>query len=451
MRKTKPNLKLMNEYLCGKTGIAVCVKKTDDTEVTRSKHLKIRLKKSKIDLKVYFELYGLGHLIHDCGFCGDYNHDIQMIKHDVVDGRIIPTGFTKRFETKFCCHNKMNNCPSKKMNPNSVKFISVAYGKSSEEARIFLHERNSSPFYRSNHSSDDDYKKSQSRSEEWFKENNKDRDEWISSANKSRSLTGYKEKYGEIEGTEKWNAIQQEKAITIDNMIERYGEQEGITRYNEWLSKVKATLKNSISKHGSIKGLEIYLKKTHDFINSRSGKSFEMTYDGFIDYIISYVKDHKLFEFKCFDLDCAINHKFYTLSKEFYGVDSAKIDSDIQIKIPEYKSSDMKIFSNNYSYYSYSDLGTILKSYHEITAFRTLKKNGLVEKIDYHINGKYPSSTRLYDFYFPTLDKYIEIAGRIDNNDYVNLMIQKHYEFGSVIIHPTNIKQTFTEISRLIK
>ncbi len=51
-------------------------------------------------------------------------------------------------------------------------------------------------------------------------------------------------------------------------------------------------------------------------------------------------------------------------------------------------------------------------------------------------NGKYPNSNLYFDFYFPKLDMYLEIAGRLDINDYVDRMIFKMKKFNAIVIKP---------------
>lgn len=77
--------------------------------------------------------------------------------------------------------------------------------------------------------------------------------------------------------------------------------------------------------------------------------------------------------------------------------------------------------------------------------------NGLLEDIDFLVNKRYPNSTRYYDFYFPKINLYIEIAGRLDLIEYKLLMHQKYIEFGSKIIMPCDIKSEGSLIIGRIK
>jgi len=108
------------------------------------------------------------------------------------------------------CYGKSSQCREmnrgRALNPNSSKFISLVMCISEEEAKVWIRNNNSSPFYRENFSSNADYCASQSRDLEWHKKKygedlgNLKFKKLIEKQNYSRSLTGLIDKHGD-EGT----------------------------------------------------------------------------------------------------------------------------------------------------------------------------------------------------------------------------------------------------------
>ena len=106
----------------------------------------------------------LGFVLKQCPFCKEYvKPDYYDMKVDGSTLTILGVVYRKEFTS---CSNKA--CRSKKINPNSVEFVSTAYGLSSDEALKYIHTRNKSPFYRENHNSEEDYKKYQIRDSAWY-------------------------------------------------------------------------------------------------------------------------------------------------------------------------------------------------------------------------------------------------------------------------------------------
>jgi len=87
----------------------------------------------------------------------------------------------------------------------------------------------------------------------------------------------------------------------------------------------------------------------------------------------------------------------------------------------------------------------------EIQLYDLLIKNNLEEDIDFVINKKYPESTFFYDFFFPQLNEYIEIAGRLDNLDYQKHMEFKQKQFNATILEPSMAKKYFKDIIQRVK
>lgn len=130
----------------------------------------------------------------------------------------------------FFCYKR--GCPGKKLNPNSINFVSKSRNISENEALDLIHRRNKSQFYECNHSSKEDYKKYQSRNEEW-----------------------YKNKYGDMEGQERWKKYckrQSYAGVKLGYFIEKYGEEIGKEKYKKLnLSKDSVSFQHFLNKLGS--------------------------------------------------------------------------------------------------------------------------------------------------------------------------------------------------------
>jgi hypothetical protein len=67
------------------------------------------------------------------------------------------------------------------------------------------------------------------------------------------------------------------------------------------------------------------------------------------------------------------------------------------------------------------------------------------------VNGPYHNSTLYFDFYFPKLNEYVEVAGRLEKEDYSEHMELKKQTFGFIIIDPKNSISEFKNIVDRIK
>jgi hypothetical protein len=94
-----------------------------------------------------------------CAWCGKECAKIAFSFKHIDDTTI---DFDKVFhDTELnICYSA--SCDYKKLNPNSVEFISKSRNLSASEALEFLHNRNASPFYAKNHLNKDDYVRYQS-------------------------------------------------------------------------------------------------------------------------------------------------------------------------------------------------------------------------------------------------------------------------------------------------
>lgn len=217
------------------------------TDVTNSstvnRAIKSRLTRNKIN---WINISLTMTVDRHCGFCDDKifgDKFIYTINEDVI--RVTDCVITH--DLNYC---KQRGCPGKRYNGNSTQFIMKSRNMTESEAIEFLHSRNSTPFYRVNHKSDEDYKNYQNT---FFNMSNEDRHSLISKQNYARSLDGFIHRYGEVDGKIKYKEYNQSKGLTIEFWNRSYGEQWELKR-NEWIDKVKQTEGNFIKRYGEERG-----------------------------------------------------------------------------------------------------------------------------------------------------------------------------------------------------
>lgn len=416
-----------------------------------SKTVKIKLSRNKIDFIEYFK--DKFNFIK-CGFCGEYNKTFVFLfdidnknKEISIIGIKYPEIQTSLVNALYYCyHNR--SCPGKKLNGNSVDFISTTRNISKEEAKEFIHSRNSSPFYKENHSSEDEYKKSQKRDKNWYEENGKDYDAIITQRKENTCKEGLIRRHGE----EKANEICASKSVTLENLLKKYPEKEANEIYDNWKKSINHTEENFIKRYGD-NYLYHYMKFLFKSSRNKHLKSYE-TYDEFVDTcnskIVSKNIESCLFYLKNTDIEkCFIRCKWVYISLKYFEKTMDDLIEDIKKINPKIHSLD-SIKTSRGVYISYTENGSILRSSHEIIFYKNLISNGLEETKDFIINGTYPNSRLFYDFYFPKIDLYVEIAGFMYDDDYKEKMNLKNKQFKSKIILPKNIEIEVKNIIRII-
>lgn len=187
-------------YKCLNTG-----KKTNIKDLKNASRA-LKLHCTKLGYDWLEEAMRCGYEPATCGFCGNMNRRIESLKYEVIDRTIRITGANPP-SPPFYCMEKTCSC---KENPNSVAFVTVAYGLSAEEAIEKIHSRNSSPFYQSNHASVEEYAESQKKMSVSNPESKRRK---IKYAN---SLEAYVDRFGEEEGRVRFGELCKSKAITLE-------------------------------------------------------------------------------------------------------------------------------------------------------------------------------------------------------------------------------------------
>lgn len=377
-------------------------------EPTIQKALRSHLTRNDID--IHSLLKNLNINIPKCGFC---DNDISfrlayIIKNNTISISGIIPGRCHKSKTPFYCSQK--DCPGKKLNPNSIEFVSKAYNLSEKEALAFIHDRNKSPFYKTNHKNTKEYKISQSNF--GFKQTK----ESIIKANLSRSIDGYKKKYGEDIGHKKYCQTQELKKNTIETFKERYGEVIGTKKWLQY--------KYSNSQ------VQLY------------------TRDDLKKYVLSILEITPMEALKSTPpisiIESFHDYTFYKRCNDF-NLKLEDVISDIFIDNPNLNVFDPKSFKKTkYGYFSYTENNTLLRSRNERIFYELLTTHGFKENIDFNIDKKYPNSSLRYDFYLFEKNIYVEIADMFDSDGYLDKMISKNKLFNSIILKPKDIP-TFIE------
>jgi hypothetical protein len=250
-----------------------------------SQSLKLSLiKKFNITLDDYLTIK-LNKEIKKCNFCECYSDYKLSFDFEIFRKGYLITDF-KIIYDKLYCKGKNKKCEGKKLNPNSIEFVSKSMNLSKEDAIKHIHNRNKSPFYKENHKDIDSYKKYQRRDIEFFNGSEKKFNDFKNKLKYSHTLNYYIDKYGEEKGKNiyekinekkdsssllyfiKKNKGNEEKALiefnnkndkciqNLSNYIKRHGEEDGIILYNEYKERKKKmnSLDNYIKKYGNIEG-----------------------------------------------------------------------------------------------------------------------------------------------------------------------------------------------------
>ena len=285
------------------------IEKYAKISLTRTNNDYIKIAEKELNIK-----------LEKCPFCGenskykpifDVNLHEKTINLISVELKKEENGLVNKH-----CKRGRKLCSGGNNNPNSIEYISIAYGISKEEANKYLLSRNKSPFYSVNYENIEEYKKSQSKNIGWYisrygeEEGKKKYDKFrktmeIKSSNnyiiktrgeeylknlnskKAQTLVSFIKKYGEEIGKDKWEAYKKSVGLNKKNFIEKYGKEkweknresinykksldysvqiygkeEGERKHQELLKSYSFTKEDYIKKYGEEKWLERIIKNT---------------------------------------------------------------------------------------------------------------------------------------------------------------------------------------------
>lgn len=210
--------------------------------------------------------------VDKCPFClSDSNYEL-IFKVDMELNSIYVLGVKLVTNSNgwkdYHCKKGRKYCEGSRSNPNSIDFISGSFKVTREEAREFILKRNKSPFYATNHDTEESYFLFQSRSKEshikkyGVSEGNRRYDSFVCKTREKNNREYLIEKYG----TEAYETISKKKSVcTLSFYISKYGEIDGVMKYSERIENNRDVRKKFIEKYGIEKwneSQEKRLKKT---------------------------------------------------------------------------------------------------------------------------------------------------------------------------------------------
>ena len=429
----------LDEYINIKTGD----KSLDNKQITKAINISFgrNFKMTSVDICNKLKI-----TMKKCQFCGNF---IPPNYYDItLENNIITINdgiYTKNIPT---CKNK--DCLSKKLNPNSVEFVSIAYGLTKEDALKYIHNRNKSPFYKENHSSEEDYIKYQTRDIDWYKSRGKDIKDSVALGNYHKSLEFYKLKYGEEDGANIYKSINVRKSITLSNMIKLHGEEAGTLIYEEWKKKIVQTPERMIARYGKEDGVyryKEYLKKKMNNVSVSSNLYQDI--DGIFEnknILFDFLYNRLHITKKYHITEEYIENYIYYDSSVVQFIVSYMFNSkeDFYKQFKEYVTNinpikDKCVFINKLTmgnlFLTYD--GNLLRSSLEYYFYNEMCKNN-IDNILFYTDKKYPNqedSRFRYDFYFPDFDEYVEIAGMMDIDEYKSKLLTKKELFSPIILY----------------
>jgi len=199
-------------------------------------------------------------------------------------------------------------CSRFNFNPNSREFISILYNISDTEALDIIHKRNSSPFYRENHDSEEEYSNYQRRDVHFYGEDKFKK--VISKIKYKNSIERYIKDYGS-EGIKKYKDIQKSKdSSSLKHFMNLYSEDEAKIRYEEKKKKCLVDKQSYIKRYGEIQGLEKFMSAQKSRIEKLNKRLEDMSEEdrrklwdkSSLDYFIStygVVEGEKKFKEHC--------------------------------------------------------------------------------------------------------------------------------------------------------
>jgi len=203
-------------------------------------------------------LIKLGYTFKKCNFCGNNATAIIKINRNEYNIDILNLEFRLNY-----CNNYNKTCHGAKLNPNSVAFVSKVYDLSESDALSYIKTRNKSPFYKENHKSDEDYKKSQARNIEYYiniygdVNGIKKYNSICEKLKYSHSEQYYIDTLGEIHGKEHWaNLSSLKDSMSYEFCLKKCNNDVDAAQkmYNDRLHSVNIGLSRMIERYGIIDG-----------------------------------------------------------------------------------------------------------------------------------------------------------------------------------------------------
>jgi hypothetical protein len=305
--------------------------------------------------------------------------------------------------------------PPLSMNSNSIKYNVIKFGLTEVEALNLIHCRNKSPFYKTNHKDQDEYRKFQSHAD--FSEERKQ--EIQIKQNKGR------ERWAERIGRDGVREIKDSSSLKFH--IKKYGAELGPIKFNE---KNKNTRMTPVKELKTKEQMEFHLASRYN-INSK--EKLKIWFD-------KKIKKKSIISILHFIENTDLNKHTIPIhfGKIIFDIEDLYTFFGVQ-HIKEFIEKRVRPNKKGYMYNAIID-GNFLRSGKEITFYKLLEEHGITI-ID--TNKSYPNAGRnFYDFLIDINDKryYIEIIGSEDNA-YKKKLLDRNKKYGSVLIEQKYYKK----------
>jgi hypothetical protein len=317
----------------------------------------------------------------------------------------------KEYESVVCWDCR----PPISMNPNSVEYNVIKFGLTETEALNMIHDRNKSPFYKTNHKDQEEYRKFQAHAD--FSEE------------KKREI-----QVKQNEGREKWakrigkDAVRKMKdSSSLEFHINKYGNELGIIKFEE---KNKKTRSVPVKEIKTKEQMKLHLNSQYK-INSK--ETLKIWFD-------NSIKNKSIISVLHLIENTDINK--HTIPIQFGKIvfDITDLYSFFGVKhLKEFIEKRVRPNNRGYTYSAVID-GNFLRSGKEISFYRLLDEHGITIV---NTNKSYPNAGKnFYDFLVDINNKqyYIEIIGREDT-DYKEKMLDRSKKYGAVLVQQKYYKK----------
>lgn len=244
----------------------------------------------------------------------------------------------------------------------------------------------------------------------------------ISNNQSTFSLEKCVEKYGEYDGRDRWIKRQEKWQKSLHENNDMYVINKSKCVYSIMIGKEKDDIVNFLLNLGYIN--PIVCLNLNDFLCYVKKMILENPYYEFCsaEYVFNKIKMYVY---------------YFIQMDDYYLIEFIKYNINFKIN-EKFKYSVGKITS----YRMYTDEGYYLRSSNEISFYLLCNKYD----IEFIYESCYTNSSLKYDFYLPSYDIYVEIAGLLNDNEYYQSMLYKQNMFGSVILKPEKINIFIEEI-----
>lgn len=378
--------------------------------------LKISLRR-KNKMTIIDFMKSLGYTPITCNHCGcDLAPDkIEYVINDSNDIAITNISY-KNDRYRFC---KKKGCPGGKLNPNSAEFVQKTYSfNTKEEALSYIHSRNKTPFYGVNHSSEEEYKKSQRRDRSWYEAHNKSYDDALKLANYHRSVEYKIEQLGIADGIDEYKKICKLKSLFSKSELDKRYDKNTV---NDIRKKFILSSSHNMIPDDIFTSIDSLCK----FVYDRLPITHKYNIDLF--YIKNKIAKKGFVEVACDCNNITIDEfcdKFYNYCMQLPNGHCENIDF-VFIKSLSYgnlyKTKECKL----------------LRSRFELNFYVEMCVHGLNNR-PYDTDKLYPNQSKTYyryDFYFPEIDFYVELAGMHTNEEYRNKLKEKKLLFNPYVVY----------------